>query len=120
MYPNTPISLFAYKCSWIIPTSLDLAYLIEILHFQGPKWLSLQIISHGVKGGLYYYDLYSETAPKSITLGSRKDLFIELRELEIFPKRLEGDVFLANITALPILQDGKAPSGHIVITCCKL
>ena len=112
MYPNTPITRFAYQCSWLIPTLLDLAYEIEIMHFQGPEWLTLQIIAPDVdyKGGRYYYDLYSKIAPKSITLGKRASLLIELRELEIFPNRLEGDVFLANITALPTMLESKVPS----------
>ena len=115
MYPNTPISLFAYQCSWIIQTSTNLAYLIEILHFQGPTWLSLQIIAPDDKGGRYYNDFYSRGAPTSITLGNRAGLFIELKEKVLFPKRLKGDGFLANITALSTMQDGKVHVGPIFI-----
>ena len=111
MYPNTPITLFAYQCSWFIPSSSDLAYVIEIIHFQGPQWLTLQIIAPDAdnEGRRYYNDLHSRIAPKSITLGNRASLLIELRELEIFPKRLQGDVFLANITALPTMLESKVP-----------
>ena len=106
LYPRTPRSEFAYQCNWIIDVSEDATYLIEIIEFEGPYWFKFVIFAPGYDGERYFVLFESKHAPKSITIGNRNQLFLSLREEEVIPTRTIGQVFYANITALPIDNNG--------------
>ena len=87
---------------------VDSAYMIEILEFEGPPWLTLQIIAqnYDTDSNRYYFHFNKTWAPRSIILANRKILNIDLREENSLPSRSKGEVFLANITVLPKSENG--------------
>ena len=84
-----------------------MAYLIEILEFNGPDWLKLQIVAPGFDDERYYLIFESKIAPKSITIGNRAQLLVlSLREEVLIPRRSREQLFYANITAVPAFDNG--------------
>ena len=105
LYPVIPRSEFAYQCTWILDRVDGLAHMIEIIHFEDPDWLNLEIVTYNyVKDEHYYFLLNSRTSPKSITIGIRR-LKLTLRDLSLLPARSNKHVFSANITGLPFNEN---------------
>ncbi len=115
MYPNTPRSEFAFYCVWIFHVPQDKACLIEIIHFEGPDWLTTIIQTpyknvtnmNTIELKRRYFIFGSKQAPASITIGNYSEIQIDLREEIIQPIRSVKEVFYANITAVPFEDPGK-------------
>ena len=107
MYPYTPTSEFPYQCIWIIKQFADSAYLFEFIEFRGPDWFVLRFESFGFNDHEYYFHITSKNYPRSITLGNRTSLIMTLQERVVTPARQNGQVFLANVTAMPFKSNGK-------------
>ncbi len=112
MYPDVPHSQYAYFCSWIIHVPDNMACMIEILDFQGPEWLNaiVRIPSYSYKGEtefVRHFEITSDFAPNSITIGQYSLLYVDLMEQIIQPKRRKSHVFLANVSALPSEDDSR-------------
>ena len=107
MYPYTPTSEFPYQCVWIITEFADSAYLIEFIEFRGPHWFVLNFESFGLNDHEYYFHITSKNYPRSITLGNRTSLIMTLQERVVTPARTNGQVFFANVTAMPLESNGK-------------
>ena len=112
MYPNTPVSEFPYHCVWNIEAFPDSAYLIEVIEFQGPDWLALRVESFGFSDHRYYFHITSKNYPRSITIGNRTNLIMTLQERVVTPARTNGQVFFANVTAVPLESNGKCFDGN--------
>ncbi len=112
MYPNVPHSQYSYFCSWMIQVPDKMACLIEIQDFQGPDWLDAIIripsyIYQGQTGFVKRFEISSEYAPNSITIGQYSILYFDIREEQIQPKRGKKHVFLARVSALLSEDDSK-------------
>ncbi len=113
MYPNVPVSQYAYYCSWTIQVPDNMACVIEILDFQGPDWLIATIkiptpnIAEGKIKVAPYFRISSEIQPNSITFGQYSVVYVDLVEHQIRPDRGKRHVFLANVRALISEDDSK-------------
>lgn len=105
MYPYTPTAEFPYQCIWIIEEFAYSTYSIEFIEFQGPDWFVLKFESFGYND--HYFHITSKNYPRSITVGNRTKLIMTLQERVVNPARQNGQVFFANVTAMPLQGNGK-------------
>ena len=108
-YPKIPRSALAYQCVWIIDTLYDMAYFFEFVEFFGPRWYKTILNAPGYEGDNFYFEFNSSYSPKSITMAKRSTILIILREEKVLPDRGSRQLFMANITALPIDDYGNNP-----------
>ena len=83
-----------------------MAYLIDILDFEGPQWLTLDISATGGPDVDVYLHFNSKVTPSSITIANRSTILINLKEASVYPSRLMKEGFLANVSAFPIAGPG--------------
>ena len=109
LYPNIPRSELGYRCTWLIQLPENSACLIEIIHFEGPSWLTTEFHrTYDDKENILdlfpegHFDFASKLSPKSILIGNETGVTIQLKEETVFPRRSKEHLFFSNITVLSL------------------
>ncbi len=76
-----------------------MACLIEIKQFEGSEWLAVLLHTPQSTDYRVHFHFNSTMQPSSVTIANHSVISLNLREEVIQPRRLEKEVFFANIIA---------------------